>query len=166
MYNPELALGNDRSNDAQLGYDERKQRISRCKRTMQEVMSLESLKWWHWTLITLVVVLGFKFAQLEMTGEAPPKTPMERPALSGLIPVTAATAPTVSGEYDRITIEAHLAAARPAALVDATAALVRQVAEGLQHGVREDSPAVTLVRVLVETEGLDRLGKTSRNLSL
>ena len=52
------------------------------------------------------------------------------------------------------------------ALVDQSGALVIQIAKALQKGVYEDSSAVTELRILVATKGVDRTGKPVTHLSL
>ena len=51
-------------------------------------------------------------------------------------------------------------------LVNNTGVLVREIGRALQKGVREDSTAITEVRILVATKGADSTGKMQTHLSL
>jgi hypothetical protein len=51
-------------------------------------------------------------------------------------------------------------------LVDQSGLLVREIARALQKGVREDSTAITEVRILVATKGTDRTGREVAHLAL
>lgn len=83
-----------------------------------------------------------------------------------VIPATAATEVKVISEFNRIVVEGHLAPGPPATLVDRTAGFTQALAAALRSGVVDDRDERSLVRVLVETEGKDRLGTFTRDLSL
>jgi hypothetical protein len=149
-------------------------------------MKLSDLKWWHWTVATVVLAAAIRVATggpLPFVGRigggaAPPPAPTAptgRPArepnlgpqMHDVVAAPGLRVELATPELDRLTIEATIAdASESPAMVDATGALVREIAQALQKGVREDSSDITKVRILVATKGVDRTGKPVAHLSL
>ena len=148
-------------------------------------MKLSDLKWWHWSVATVVLAAVLRVATggplpfVGRIGAAPapaaPVAPTGRPIRApnlGPQMHDVVTAPGLgvdlaTPELDRLTVEATIAdASQTPAMVDATGALVRAIAQALQKGVREDSSDIAKVRILVATKGVDRTGKPVAHLSL
>jgi hypothetical protein len=146
-------------------------------------MKLSQLKWWHWTLATILIAAGIRLATggpLPFLGHV--GAPAAKPAASAGRPErapntgpqmrTVVTAPgfaidAATPERDRLTIDASVPnPGMGPGLVDQSGVLVRDIAKALQTGVSEDSTAITEVRVLVATKGADRTGKPVAHLSL
>lgn len=147
-------------------------------------MKLSDLKWWHWTLATILIAAGIRLATggplpfigrpgapkttaiVESTGR-PAREPNLGPNMHDVVTAPGLTVELATPEVDRLTIEGSVANPGTAVgLVDQTGALVREIARALQKGVREDSTAITQVRILVATKGVDRTGKEQAHLPL
>ena len=148
-------------------------------------MKLSDIKWWHWTVATVALAAVIRVATGgslpfvgRIGGSAPPpaaSAPGGRPArepnlgpqMHDVVTAPGMGVELATPELDRLTVEATIAdASQGPAMVDATGALVREIAQALQKGVREDSSAITKVRILVATKGVDRTGKAVAHLSL
>jgi hypothetical protein len=148
-------------------------------------MKLSDLKWWHWTLATVVVAaairvatggplpfLGHVGAPAKGPGPAaaagrPARAPNTGPHLNTLVTAPGFSIDAATPERNRLTIDAAIPnPGMGPALVDQSGALVVQIAKALQQGVYEDSTAITEVRILVATKGVDRTGKPVAHLSL
>ncbi len=148
-------------------------------------MKLSDIKWWHWTVATVALAAIIRVTTGgplpfvgRIGGSAPPpatSAPGGRPArepnlgpqMHDLVTAPGLAVDLATPELDRLTIEASIAAPdQGPAMVDATGALVKAIAQALQTGVREDSSAITKVRILVATKGVDRTGKPVAHLSL
>jgi hypothetical protein len=150
-------------------------------------MKLSDLKWWHWTLATIAVAAILRVATGGplpfigvVGGQRPAPATAPQPALGrphrepnqGPSLLNAVSSPDIVieralPELNRLTVEASVKnPGTPAALVDQTAVLVREIARALQAGVSEDSDAITQVRVLAATKGVDRTGKDQAHLPL
>jgi hypothetical protein len=149
-------------------------------------MKLSDLKWWHWTLATVVLAAVVRVATggplpflghvgapggPAQTAAAPAGRP-ERAANTGPQMRTVVTAPgfeidAATPERNRLTIDAAIPnPGNGLGLVEQSGVLVKEIAKALQTGVAEDSTAITEVRVLVATKGADRTGKQVAHLSL
>ena len=72
-----------------------------------------------------------------------------------------------TSELNRLTVDGSIPnPGDGVGLVNQTGLLVREVARALQKGVREDSTAITELRILVATKGPDRTGKQEAHLAL
>ena len=151
-------------------------------------MKLSDLKWWHWTLATVVLAAVIRVAtggplpflgkvgapagsQTAAAGGASAGRP-ERAANTGPQMRTVITTPgfdidAATPERNRLMIDASIPnPGMGPGLVEQSGVLVKEIAKALQTGVSEDSTAVTEVRVLVATKGADRTGKSVAHLSL
>ncbi len=147
-------------------------------------MKMSDLKWWHWTVATVVIAAAVRvatggplpFIGLLLTKPAAPAAPaLPRPhhkALDGPSIRDAVQSPSIVVEHaqpelNRLTLEASVNnPGEPVALVDQSAVLIREIARALQAGVAEDSDAVMKVHVLVATQGTDRTGNHQAHLPL
>ncbi len=150
-------------------------------------MKLSDLKWWHWTLATVVIAAALRVAtggplpfigyvgsqrpapaaQASASSDRPHREPNQGPSLINAVASPDLTIERALAELNRLTVEASVKnPGEPAALVDETGLLVREIAKALQAGVSEDSDAVTQVRVLAATKGTDRTGKAQAHLPL
>jgi hypothetical protein len=148
-------------------------------------MKLSDLKWWHWTLATIVIAAAIRLATggpLPFLGRlgAPAKGPVaaasegrpERapdtgPRMSAVVTAPGFTIDAATPERNRLTIDASIPnPGMGPGLIDQSGVLVREIAKALQKGVSEDSSAITEVRILVATKGADRTGKQEAHLSL
>jgi len=148
-------------------------------------MKLSDLKWWHWTLATIVIAVAIRLltgGPLPFVGHvgapasgptsaAPAGRPTREPN-TGPLMRTVVTAPGFSidaatPERDRLTIDASIPnPGMGPALIDQSGVLAREIAKALQMGVSEDSTEIAEVRILVATKGADRTGKQEAHLSL
>ena len=148
-------------------------------------MKLSDLKWWHWTLATIVLAaairlltggplpfigrLGAPASRPGATAAAgrPERAPNTGPLMRTVITEPGFSIDAATPERNRLTIDASIPnPGMGPALVDQSGALVIQIAKALQKGVSEDSTDITEVRVLVATKGADRTGKAVAHLSL
>jgi hypothetical protein len=147
-------------------------------------MKASDLKWWHWTAATIVIAAAIRLATggplpfIGRIGASAPATttvaPTGRPArepnlgpqMRDLITAPGMSVDQATPELDRLTVEATIADGEGPAMVDATGALVRAIAQALQKGVREDSSDIGKVRILVAAKGVDRTGKPVAHLAL
>ena len=148
-------------------------------------MKLSDLKWWHWTLATVVLAVAIRVATggpLPFLGRVslpakspaaaasagrPERAPNTGPHLSAEVTAPGFSIEAATPERNRLTIDASIPnPGMGPALVDQSGALVIQIAKALQKGVYEDSSAVTELRILVATKGVDRTGKPVTHLSL
>ena len=152
-------------------------------------MKLAQFKWWHWTLATLVVAaairlatggplpfvgrLGLpsggapsKAAQAAAAGR-PERAPNTGPQMRELVTTPGFSVDQATPELNRLMVEGTVPnPGDGVGLANQTGVLVREIARALQKGVREDSTAVTEVRILVATKGVDRTGKPETHLAL
>jgi hypothetical protein len=148
-------------------------------------MKLSDLKWWHWTVATVVIAAGLRLAtggSLPFLGRVgapaksstaaaqagrPARAPNTGPRMSTLVTDPGFSIDAATPERNRLTIDASIPnPGMGPGLVDQSGALVIQIAKALQKGVSEDSSEVTEVRILVATKGADRTGKAEAHLSL
>jgi hypothetical protein len=148
-------------------------------------MKLSDLKWWHWTLATVMLAAAIRLATggpLPFIGHVgapashpgaasptgrPERAPDTGPRLSTVVTEPGFSIDAATPELNRLTVEATIPnPGMGPGLVDQSGVLVRDIAKALQAGVSEDSTAVTQVRVLVATRGADRTGKPVAHLSL
>ena len=148
-------------------------------------MKLSQLKWWHWTLATIVIAAGIRLATggpLPFLGRLgaqvskpaasasagrPERAPNTGPQMRTVVTAPGFTIDAATPERDRLTIDASIPnPGMGPGLVDQSGALAIQIAKALQAGVSEDSTAITEVRLLVATKGADRTGKQVAHLSL
>ena len=146
-------------------------------------MKLSDLKWWHWTLATIAIAAVIRVAtggplpflapaavstaSKAAAADRPARAPNLGPSMVDLVTAPGMTVQQATPELNTLTIDASIAnPGDPVALVDNTAGLVREIARALQKGVSEDASAITRVRVLVATKGVDRTGKDQAHLSL
>jgi hypothetical protein len=151
-------------------------------------MKLSQLKWWHWTLATLVVAaairlatggplpfvgrLGLPSSQISKAATAaaaprPPRAPNTGPQMHDLITAPGFSVDQATPELNRLTIDGSIPnPGDGVGLANQTGILVREIARALQKGVSEDSTAITEVRILVATKGPDRTGKAEAHLAL
>jgi hypothetical protein len=149
-------------------------------------MKLSDLKWWHWTLATVVlagvvrVATGGPLPFLGHVGAPggsqkaaaasagrPERAPNTGPQMRTLITTPGFEIDEANPERNRLTIDASIPnPGMGPALVQQSGVLVKDVAKALQTGVSEDSTAITEVRLLVATKGADRTGKQVAHLSL
>jgi len=151
-------------------------------------MKLSQLKWWHWTLATLVIAAAARLATggpLPFVGRLglpsntpsaqasaaaagrPVRAPDTGPQMRDLITTPGFSIGGATPERNRLTIDGSIPnPGNDVGLVDQTGVLVRDIARALQKGVREDSTAITDVRILVATKGADRTGKQEAHLAL
>jgi hypothetical protein len=148
-------------------------------------MKLSDLKWWHWTLATVVLAAAIRVATggplpfighvnapaSDPTASAPADRPIRAPN-TGPQMRTVVTLPgfeidAATPERDRLVVDAAIPnPGMGAGLIDQSGVLVHEIAKALQSGVSEDSTAITQVRILVATKGADRTGKAVAHLSL
>ena len=152
-------------------------------------MRLSQLKWWHWTLATLIIAAAIRLATggpLPFVGrlglpsgdapskvaqaasaERPPRQPNQGPQMRDLITTPGFSVDQANPELNRLEVEGTIPnPGDGVGLANQTGLLVREIARALQKGVREDSTAVTEVRILVATKGVDRTGKPETHLAL
>jgi len=148
-------------------------------------MKLSDLKWWHWTLATVVLAAAIRLATggplpflgrvaLPAKGPAatasagrPERAPNTGPRMSTVVNAPGFAVDAATPERNRLTIDASIPnPGMGPGLVDQSGQLVIQIAKALQKGVNEDSSAITEVRILVATKGADRTGKPVAHLSL
>ena len=148
-------------------------------------MKLSDLKWWHWTAATIMLAAAIRVASggpLPFIGRIgapapatrtapatgrPAREPNLGPQLRDLVTGPGMGVDLATPELDRLTVEATIAdASQSPAMVDATGALMKAIAQALQKGVREDSSDIARVRILVAAKGVDRTGKSVAHLSL
>lgn len=148
-------------------------------------MKLSDLKWWHWTLATVVLAVVIRVATggpLPFLGRVgapasgpssavpagrPARAPNTGPRMRTLVTAPGFSIGAATPERNRLTIDASIPnPGMGPALIDQSGVLVRDIAKALQTGVSEDSSAITEVRVLVATKGVDRTGKQVAHLSL
>ena len=148
-------------------------------------MKLSDLKWWHWTLVTIVIAAAIRLATggpLPFIGRLgapakgstaaasagrPARAPNTGPHMNAVVTAPGFSIDAATPERNRLTIDASIPnPGMGPALVDQSGQLVIQIAKALQKGVYEDSTAITEVRILVATKGLDRTGKQEAHLSL
>lgn len=153
-------------------------------------MKLSDLKWWHWTLATVVLAAAIRVAtggplpflgRVSVPGGAPAgsagaastgpgrpeRAPNTGPQMRALVTTPGFSIHAATPERNRLTIDATIPnPGTGVGLVDQSGVLVREIARALQSGVSEDSTAITEVRVLVATKGEDRTGKPVAHLSL
>ena len=150
-------------------------------------MKLSQLKWWHWTLATIVLAAVIRLATggpLPFVGhvglpgggsatktpgaaDRPVRAPNTGPQMRELVTAPGFSVDQATPELDRLTVEGSIPnPGTGVGLVDQTGVLVREIARALQKGVREDSTAITQVRILVATKGADRTGKPVAHLAL
>jgi len=149
-------------------------------------MKLADLKWWHWTLATIAIAaivrvatggplpfIGFigqkpaPVAAASAPGDRPHREPDQGPSMVDVVKSPDVVIERALPELNRLTVEVSVKnPGGPAAVVDQTAVAVREVARALQIGVREDSDAITTVRILAATKGTDRTGKAQAHLPL
>lgn len=148
-------------------------------------MKLSDLKWWHWTLATVVIAaairvltggplpfLGHVGATASRTSAIasagrPAREPNTGPRMSAVVTAPGFSIDAATPELDRLTVEATIPnPGMGPGLVDQSGVLVREIGKALQAGVSEDSTAIAEVRVLVATKGADRTGKQEAHLSL
>jgi hypothetical protein len=148
-------------------------------------MKLSDLKWWHWTLATIVIATAIRLATggplpflghvgvpasrpaADASAGRPERAPNTGPQMRTVITTPGFTIDAATPERDRLTIDASVPnPGMGPGLVDQSGVLTIQIAKALQAGVSEDSTAITEVRVLVATKGADRTGKQVAHLSL
>ena len=148
-------------------------------------MKLSDLKWWHWTLATIVLAAAIRLATggpLPFLGRLgvpangpvaaasegrPERAPDTGPRMSAVVTAPGFTIDAATPERNRLTIDASIPnPGKGPGLIDQSGILVREIAKALQKGVSEDSSAITEVRILVATKGADRTGKQEAHLSL
>jgi hypothetical protein len=148
-------------------------------------MKLSNLKWWHWTLATIVLAAAIRLltggplpfigrlgATASKTAASAPsgrpaRQPDTGPQMRTLVTEPGFSIDAATPERNRLTIDASVPnPGMGPGLVDQSGALVIQIAKALQQGVSEDSSAITEVRILVATKGADRTGKQEAHLSL
>ena len=148
-------------------------------------MKLSDLKWWHWTLATIVIAvairlltggplpflgrLGAPASPSTATASAgrPDRAPNTGPQMRAVVTAPGFSIDAATPERNRLTIDASIPnPGMGPALIDQSGVLAIQVAKALQSGVSEDSTAITEVRILVATKGADRTGKQEAHLSL
>jgi hypothetical protein len=151
-------------------------------------MRLSQLKWWHWTLATLVIAaairlatggslpfvgrLGLPGGPSAKTGQAtaggrPAREPNTGPQMREVVTLPGFSIDQATPELNRLTVEGSIPnPGTGVGLVDQTGVLAREIGRALQKGVREDSTAITDVRILVATKGVDRTGKQEAHLAL
>jgi len=151
-------------------------------------MRLSQFKWWHWTLATVVVAAAIRLAtggplpfvgRLGLPASAPSKAaqaaaagrparePNLGPQMHDVVTAPGFSVVQATPELDRLTVDGSIPnPGDGVGLVNQTGTLVREVARALQKGVREDSTAITEVRILVATKGVDRTGKAEAHLAL
>lgn len=149
-------------------------------------MKLSDLKWWHWTLATVVLAAAIRLATggpLPFLGRVgapakgpataaasaarPQRAPDTGPHLSAEVTAPGFAIDAATPERNRLTVDASIPnPGMGPGLVDQSGTLVIQIAKALQKGVYEDSSAVTELRILVATKGVDRTGKPVAHLSL
>jgi hypothetical protein len=148
-------------------------------------MKLSNLKWWHWTLATIVLAVAIRLATggpLPFLGHLgapasrpnaaaatgrPERAPNTGPQMRAVVSAPGFTIDAATPERDRLTIDASIPnPGMGPALIDQSGVLTIQIAKALQTGVSEDSTAITEVRILVATKGADRTGKQEAHLSL
>jgi len=146
-------------------------------------MKLSDLKWWHWTVATIAIAALVRVAtggplpflapapvssaSKAVAAGRPAREPNLGPSMMDVVTAPGMTVQLATPERDMLTIDASIAnPGDPVGLVDNSAGLVREIARALQKGVSEDSSAITRVRVLVATKGVDRTGKAQAHLSL
>jgi hypothetical protein len=148
-------------------------------------MKLSDLKWWHWTLATVLLAAAIRLATggpLPFLGRVgapagspaatasagrPERAPNTGPRMSTVITTPGFSIVAATPERNRLTIDASIPnPGMGPGLIDQSGILVREVARALQAGVSEDSSAITEVRILVATKGADRTGRPVAHLSL
>lgn len=151
-------------------------------------MKLSQLKWWHWTLATVVVAAAIRLAtggplpfvgrlglpggpgaKTATTASAgrPERAPNIGPQMRDVVSLAGFSVDQATPELNRLTVEGSIPnPGNGPGLVDQTGVLVREIGRALQKGVREDSTAITQVRILVATKGLDGAGKLQSHLAL
>ncbi len=150
-------------------------------------MKLSQLKWWHWTLATLAIAAAIRLAtggplpfvgRLGMPGDSsskaaaaaagrPAREPNTGPQMQAVVTLPGFSVDQATPELNRLTVEGSIPnPGNGAGLVDQTGVLVREIGRALQKGVREDSTAITEVRILVATKGADSTGKQETHLAL
>jgi hypothetical protein len=151
-------------------------------------MKLSQLMWWHWTVATIVVAAVIRLAtggalpfvgRLGLSGGPSPQSVAaakagrpERAANTGpqmqdLVKLPGFSIDLATPELHRLTVDGSIPnPGNGVGLVDQTGVLVREIGRALQKGVREDSTAITEVRILVATKGADSTGKMQTHLSL
>ena len=151
-------------------------------------MKLSQLKWWHWTLATLVVAAVVRLATggplpfvgrlgLPSSGPSakavaaaagrPARATNTGPQMRTLVTLPGFTVDAATPELDRLSVEGSVPnPGNGVGLVNQSGILVREIARALQKGVSEDSTAITQVRILVATKGPDHTGKQETHLAL
>lgn len=150
-------------------------------------MKLSQLKWWHWTLTTVVIAAAIRLAtggSLPFVGRIglpggssartvagaagrPAREPNTGPQMRDVVSLPGFTIDQATPELNRLTVEGSIPnPGNGVGLVDQTGILVREIGRALQKGVREDSTAITDVRILVATKGVDSTGKMETHLAL
>jgi hypothetical protein len=147
-------------------------------------MKLSDLKWWHWTLATVVLAAAIRLATggplpflgrlaapasrpASAAASRPSRAPNTGPQIRTLITDPGFSIDGATPERNRLTIDAQIPnPGMGPGLIDQSGVLVREIAKALQKGVSEDSSAITEVRILVATKGADRTGKQVAHLSL
>lgn len=151
-------------------------------------MKLSQLKWWHWTLATLVIAAAVRLAtggplpfvgRLGLPGGSaatsaaaahtgrPPREPNTGPQMREVVALPGFSVDQATPELNRLTIDGSIPnPGDGVGLVNQTGVLVREIGRALQKGVREDSTAITDVRILVATRGADSTGKMESHLAL
>jgi hypothetical protein len=148
-------------------------------------MKLSNLRWWHWTLATIMIAAAIRLltgGPLPFIGRLgapaskpaasaaagrPAREPNTGPQMRTLITAPGFSIDAATPERNRLTIDASVPnPGMGPSLIDQSGALAIQIAKALQTGVSEDSTAITEVRVLVATKGADRTGKQEAHLSL
>jgi hypothetical protein len=151
-------------------------------------MKLSQLKWWHWTLATVVLAaairlatggslpfvgrLGLPGASTAKTQQAaapdrPKRAPNTGPQMRDVVTLQGFSVDQATPELNRLSVEGSIPnPGDGVGLVNQTGVLVREIGRALQKGVSEDSTAVTQVRILVATKGPDHTGKQETHLAL
>jgi hypothetical protein len=151
-------------------------------------MRISQLKWWHWTLATVVLAAAIRLAtggalpfvgRLGLSGGPsaqsvaaakagrPVRAPNTGPQMKDVVSLPGFTIDGATPELNRLTVEGSIPnPGNGVGLVDQTGVLVREIGRALQKGVREDSTGITDVRILVATKGADSTGKMETHLSL
>lgn len=150
-------------------------------------MKLSQLKWWHWTLATVVLAAAIRLAtggglpfvgRLGLPGGSagntaaaragrPAREPNTGPQMRDVVRLPGFSIDQATPELNRLTIDGSIPnPGDGVGLVNQTGVLVREIGRALQKGVREDSTAITDVRILVATRGADSTGKMESHLAL
>jgi hypothetical protein len=150
-------------------------------------MKLADLKWWHWTLATIAIAAVLRMAtggalpfigvvggssRPSAVAPATPPGPPHRDPNTGKSLIDVFDTPGMAvdralPELNRLTIEARIPnSGKPADFLDQTGLLTAAIAKALQDGISEDSDAMTQVRILVATKGVDRAGRDEAHLAL